>query len=102
MNNVIYLKLRRKISVVKDEQIHKIKIQSKRSKVVFLSENSCHIMNLLIFDNIYSQLELNHVIHKSTAQSLNSKLGARLLRDLLELYADKQNLFRIKKFGASR
>ena len=52
MNHVIHLKLRTKyVTVVKIEPIQKMHnhFHSNRSKIVILSENSCHFVNLISF-----------------------------------------------------
>ena len=51
----------KKITFAKDEQIHKMTtiFTQKRSKIVILSENSCHFVNLLIYNNGLFLLSLN-------------------------------------------
>jgi hypothetical protein len=42
-------------------------------KVVILSENSCHFVNLLIFAELFLyQLEINHVIQQLTEENLRT------------------------------
>ena len=53
----------KKITVVKPEQDSKMHnhFHSNRSKIVILSENSCHFVNLLRFDNSYYLLSLRYI-----------------------------------------
>ena len=63
---MIFIKLRKKKTACKGEQIHKM--TTIFTQVVILNENSCHFVNLLNFASS-SQLEKNHVTQLPTAKN---------------------------------
>ena len=74
----------KKITVVKVEQIHKMTIfQTKRSKVVILSENSEFAQ--LWQQTFSSQLEINHVNYQPSAKNLKQMEWALVFTQNLEI-----------------